>query len=100
MKLHEMRELNADDLKNQISDARKEIVSLRFQLGAFKLENPAKIRVVRKRLSRLLTIQTEQERGLTNGKQEKGKTAKAPAQAKAAKPAAKAASKSKAEAEA
>jgi ribosomal protein L29 len=62
MRLHEMRELNADDLKAQITDTRREIVSLRFQLAALKLTNPAKLKGARKQLSRLLTIQGENAR--------------------------------------
>ncbi len=59
MRIHEMRDLSADDLKARIVDTRREIVELRFQLGARKLESPAKLRQARQRLSRLLTIQTE-----------------------------------------
>jgi large subunit ribosomal protein L29 len=59
MRVHEIRDLHADDFAAQIADARKQIVELRFQLAARKLENPAKLRAARKHLARLLTIQTE-----------------------------------------
>jgi len=57
MKVREMRELSADELKSRIDDARREIVELRFQLAARKLENTAKLRLARKRLAQLLTVQ-------------------------------------------
>lgn len=59
MRVHEMRDLAAEDFAGQIADTRKEIVELRFQLAARKLENPARLRQARKRLARLLTIQSE-----------------------------------------
>lgn len=59
MRLKEMRDLTSEDLTAKVDDTRKEIVQLRFQLAGRKLENPAAIRNARKRLARLLTLQTE-----------------------------------------
>ena len=57
MKVREMRDLSADELKSRIDDTRREIVELRFQLAARKLENTAKLALARKRLAQLLTVQ-------------------------------------------
>lgn len=62
MRIKEIRELSEVELANSINDARKEIVELRFQLAMRKLENPSKLRLVRKRLARLITIQAEGQR--------------------------------------
>jgi ribosomal protein L29 len=59
MKLREIRELNGEDLKTKIDDARKQIVEMRFTMAMRKLESPAKLSNARKTLARLLTIQTE-----------------------------------------
>lgn len=59
MRVREIRDLSGDELKARIDETRKEIVELRFHLAARKLENPAKLRQTRKRLARLLTIETE-----------------------------------------
>jgi large subunit ribosomal protein L29 len=59
MKTHEIKDLAPEDFAAHISDTRKEIVELRFQLAARKLENPAKLRLARRQLARLLTIQTQ-----------------------------------------
>lgn len=64
MKLKEMRELSDEDVNTEISKARREIVDLRFQLAARKLESPANLAKARKRLARLLTVQTEKQLGL------------------------------------
>ena len=62
MKVREIRDLSGDDLKARISDTRKEIVELRFQFAAHKLESPARLRLARRQLSRLLTVQSEAAR--------------------------------------
>lgn len=59
MKVAEIRDLSADELKARIGDTRKEIVDLRFQLAARKLDKPHKIRDARRLLSQLLTIETQ-----------------------------------------
>jgi large subunit ribosomal protein L29 len=59
-----MREIAKEDFAAQITDTRKEIVELRFQLAARKLENTAKLRAAKKRLARLLTVQSENEKGI------------------------------------
>lgn len=65
MKSKDIRELSAEDIKTHIVEARKEIIELRFQLAIRKLESPAKLRAARKKLARLLTIETEKETGRT-----------------------------------
>jgi large subunit ribosomal protein L29 len=56
-----MRELTAEEIRTRIDESRKELLELRFQHAARKLENPAKLRVTRKRLAKLLTIETEKK---------------------------------------
>jgi large subunit ribosomal protein L29 len=65
MRTKEIRELSAEDIKTHIVEARKEIIELRFQLAIRKLESPAKLRTARKKLARLLTIESEKETGKT-----------------------------------
>lgn len=59
MKIQEIRELTADELKARVSETRKELVQLRFQHSMRKLENPAKLSTTRRMLSRLLTIEAQ-----------------------------------------
>ncbi|MBX9685560.1 MAG: 50S ribosomal protein L29 [Candidatus Obscuribacterales bacterium] len=64
MRVKEMRELSAEEIKAKIADTHKEIVQLRFELATRKLQNTAGIANARKRLARLLTIEKERELGL------------------------------------
>jgi len=64
MKVKEIRELHAEEIKTKVVDARKEIVDLRFQLAMRKLDSTSKLRNAKKKLARLLTIQTEKETGV------------------------------------
>jgi large subunit ribosomal protein L29 len=61
MRVRDIRELSGDEVKTKINETQKEIVELRFQLAARKLESTAKLRNARKRLARLLTIETERK---------------------------------------
>ena len=61
MRVHEIKELAVEDFAGHISDTRKEIVELRFQMAARKLENPGKMAEAKRRLARLLTIQSEKQ---------------------------------------
>jgi large subunit ribosomal protein L29 len=78
MRVQEIRELSAEDLTAKISDTRKQIVEMRFQLAMRKLESTAKLRNGKKDLARLLTIQTELEQ---KDQQKVNAEAKAPAAA-------------------
>ncbi len=59
MRIKEIRELSGPELQSKVVETRREIVELRFQQAMRKLENPAKLRLARKKLSRLLTIETQ-----------------------------------------
>lgn len=61
MRVREMRELSAEEIRTRIDESRKELIELRFQHAARKLENPAKLRLTRKRLAKLLSIETEKK---------------------------------------
>jgi large subunit ribosomal protein L29 len=84
MKVREIRELSAEDLSAKISDTRKQIVEMRFQLAMRKLESTAKLRNSKKDLARFLTIQTELEQ---NNQQDVNAKATATAATAAKKPA-------------
>jgi large subunit ribosomal protein L29 len=64
MRVKEIRELSDEEIVGKVTDTRKEIVSLRFELATRKLRNTASLGEARKRLSRLLTIQQERKLGV------------------------------------
>jgi large subunit ribosomal protein L29 len=59
VKSSELRSLTADELVQKESDLRKELFNLRFQLSTGEIENPMRIRTVRKDIARVLTIKSE-----------------------------------------
>lgn len=59
MRVKEMRDLSNEEIVTKISDTRREIVDMRFQLACRKLESPAKLRQARRRLAQLLTVQCQ-----------------------------------------
>ena len=61
MKAAEFRAKNDADLVEAIEEARQELYNLRFQGAAGRLANNARVRIVRRDLARLLTIQRERE---------------------------------------
>jgi large subunit ribosomal protein L29 len=62
VKPSELRELTLEDLKQKEKDMRKELFNLRFQKATGEIENPMRIRSVRKDIAKVLTIMTEKKR--------------------------------------
>jgi large subunit ribosomal protein L29 len=59
MKSKEIRELSVDDLKSKSKDLAEELNKLKFQHGIRPLENTAKLRDLRRQISRVKTVITE-----------------------------------------
>lgn len=62
MKPSELREVTKDDLKQKELDLRKELFNLRFQQATGEIENPMRIRSIKKEIARILTIITEKKK--------------------------------------
>ena len=64
MKARELKDLKANDpqdLMTQLSDLKAELFNLRFQLATGQLENPMRIREVKKSIAQIKTILREEE---------------------------------------
>ena len=57
MKVNEIRNLSTAELNEKIVSLREELFNLRFQLATGQLENPMRIREVRKTIARIKTVQ-------------------------------------------
>lgn len=55
MKMAEIKDLTAEDMKTKIIELKKEMLNLRFQLATGSLENTAKIKTIKKDIARLNT---------------------------------------------
>ena len=62
MKPKELRAMSQDELGQQLKSLKEQLFRLRFQLATAQLENPMRIRQVRKDIARVHTIMTEQDR--------------------------------------
>jgi large subunit ribosomal protein L29 len=62
MKMSEIRELTDDELRQKVDDLREELFNLRFQNARNRLENPLKLRFIRKDIARILTLLTERSK--------------------------------------
>ena len=65
MKISEIRNLNENDLKTKLKDLKSELFNLRFQLAINQLENPMRIRAVKKDIARVQTILREKDLSAT-----------------------------------
>ena len=61
MKVNEIREMSADELNQKLASLKEELINLRFQLATGQLENPMRIKEVKKTIARIKTIQRETE---------------------------------------
>ena len=59
MKVNEIRDLSAEELNQKLASLKEELFNLRFQLATGQLENPMRIKEVKK-IARIKTVQTEQ----------------------------------------
>ncbi|WP_234123256.1 50S ribosomal protein L29 [Clostridium hydrogenum] len=61
MKAKELREKAPQELNVQLGDLKSELFTLRFQLATGQLENPMRIREVKKSIAQIKTILREEE---------------------------------------
>jgi large subunit ribosomal protein L29 len=58
----DLRQLTVDELKQEEGNLRKELFNLRFQKTTGEIENPLRIRHVRKDIARILTVINEKSK--------------------------------------
>jgi LSU ribosomal protein L29P len=62
--LKELREKTRDELNEELNQLKAELFKLRFQHATSQLENPMKIRQIKKDIARVKTIIREKELGI------------------------------------
>ncbi|GEB77624.1 50S ribosomal protein L29 [Sporolactobacillus inulinus] len=67
MKAEDIRNLTTAEVEENMKSLKEELFNLRFQLATGQLENPARIRAVRKSIARAKTILRERELNVQNG---------------------------------
>lgn len=61
MKAKDLKTKSADELNKQLADLKDELFKLRFQHAINQLDNPMRIKAVKKDIARINTILREQE---------------------------------------
>ncbi|ABS34792.1 MULTISPECIES: 50S ribosomal protein L29 [Clostridium] len=59
--LQELRKSSPQELQSKLNDLKAELFNLRFQLATGQLENPMRIREVKKSIAQIKTILREEE---------------------------------------
>ncbi|HSS74189.1 MAG TPA: 50S ribosomal protein L29 [Gaiellaceae bacterium] len=61
MRPRQLRDLSDEELQSRLEETRQELFNLRFQSATGALENSARLRLAKREIARILTIQHERE---------------------------------------
>ena len=56
MKATEIREMTAEEMNQKLESLKQELFALRFQLAVNQLDNPMRIKAVKKDIARVMTV--------------------------------------------
>jgi large subunit ribosomal protein L29 len=62
----ELRELPDDELRQKLAEGKEELFNLRFQIVTGQLDDPRRIKQVKREIARVLTVMREREIALTS----------------------------------
>jgi len=61
MRAKQLRDMTDDELEHALADRRQELFNLRFQSATGALENPARLKLAKREIARILTVRNERE---------------------------------------
>ena len=61
MKANEINNMTADELNSKLAELKQELFNLRFQHAVNQLENPMRLKAVKKDITRVKTVIRKQE---------------------------------------
>ena len=61
MRAKQLRGMDDDQLDEALAERRQELFNLRFQSATGALENPARLKLAKREIARILTIRNERE---------------------------------------
>lgn len=61
MRADEVRDLTDEELDRKLAELKEELFNLRFQLATGQLDNPMRVKAVRKDIARVHTVRRERE---------------------------------------
>lgn len=62
MKINELRDKSSDELQTRERELSEQLFKLRFQRATGRMENPSKMRQVRREIARIKTLLSERSR--------------------------------------
>jgi large subunit ribosomal protein L29 len=65
LRARELRDLTDDEQELRLADTRQQLFNLRFQSATGALENPARLKLAKREIARILTVRNEREGSLT-----------------------------------
>ncbi|MEE9499147.1 MAG: 50S ribosomal protein L29 [Nitrospinaceae bacterium] len=60
MKIQDIKELSEKEREEKLSDLREEYFNLKFQMAMGKIENPGRLKYMRRDIARIMTLKTSQ----------------------------------------
>jgi len=67
MKIEEVRKLSVEELRSKITDARDELMKLRFRQVSGQLTDTSRLRLLRRDIARMETVVKEAELSVVEG---------------------------------
>lgn len=64
MKMSEFRELTKEELQVKLDESKEELFNLRFQDATNRLENPMRMKALKKDIARIKTLLTERDKSM------------------------------------
>lgn len=61
MRARELRDMSDDQLADALAERRQELFNLRFQSATGALDNPARLKLAKREIARILTVKNERE---------------------------------------
>ncbi len=69
LRIKEIRDMSKDDRQKRIGDLRTELLRLKTMIGAGgTIENPARVKQLRRAIAKVLTVNNEEKLGITKPK--------------------------------
>lgn len=64
MKANDIRKLSTEELAKELNELKSELFKLRFQFATSQLENPMRLKAIKKDIARVRTVMRERELNL------------------------------------
>jgi large subunit ribosomal protein L29 len=61
MRANQLRDMTDVELERALAERRQELFNLRFQSATGALENPARLKLAKREIARILTVRNERE---------------------------------------